>query len=180
MGIGLMYLGVSEPMSHYVYPALPTIVNKAKDAQLATFLHWGIHAWSIFALAGLILAYFSFRYKLPLSIRSGFCPILKERIYGPIGDVVDVGRIPARQLPATLSPNANQQHVQPTLHLLSLVRLNQRLVSLRLHAPYSLYGKQDMTDVMIFCEETGGKNRLPLLEIPSESCTIQIICVSLQ
>ena len=86
----------------------------------------------------------------------------------------------AAELPATLSPNASQQHVQPTLHLLSLVRLNQRLVSLRLHAPYSLYGKQDMTDVMIFCEETGGKNRLPLLEIPSESCTIQIICVSLQ
>ena len=81
MGIGLMYFGVSEPMSHYVYPALPSIVNKAKDAQLATFFHWGIHAWSIFALAGLILAYFSFRYKLPLSIRSGLYPILKERIY---------------------------------------------------------------------------------------------------
>ena len=79
MGIGLMYFGVSEPMSHYVYPA-----------QLATFFHWGIHAWSIFALAGLILAYFSYRYKLPLSIRSGLYPILKERIYGPIGDVVDV------------------------------------------------------------------------------------------
>ena len=90
MGIGLMYFGVSEPMSHYVYPALPSIVNKAKDAQLATFFHWGIHGWSIFALAGLILAYFSYRYKLPLSIRSGLYPILKERIYGPIGDVVDV------------------------------------------------------------------------------------------
>ena len=90
MGIGLMYFGVAEPMSHYVYPALPGIENPAKDAQLATFFHWGIHAWSIFALMGLVLAYFSFRYKLPLSIRSGLYPILGDRIHGKVGDVVDV------------------------------------------------------------------------------------------
>ena len=90
MGIGLMYFGVAEPMSHYVYPALPGIENPAKDAQLATFFHWGIHAWSIFALMGLVLAYFSFRYKLPLSIRSGLYPILGDRIHGKMGDVVDV------------------------------------------------------------------------------------------
>ncbi len=90
MGIGLMYFGVSEPMSHYVNPALPDMVNPAKEAQLATFFHWGFHAWAIFAIMGLILAYFSFRYKLPLSIRSGLYPLLKERINGPIGDIVDV------------------------------------------------------------------------------------------
>ncbi|MDP4057637.1 BCCT family transporter, partial [Escherichia coli] len=81
---------VAEPMSHYVNPALPSMVNRAKEAQLATFFHWGIHAWSIFAVMGLILAYFSFRYKLPLSIRSGLYPILKERINGKIGDIVDI------------------------------------------------------------------------------------------
>lgn len=90
MGIGLMYFGVAEPMSHYVNPALPGTLNPAKEAQLATFFHWGLHAWAIFATMGLILAYFSFRYKLPLAIRSGLYPILKERIYGPIGDVVDI------------------------------------------------------------------------------------------
>lgn len=89
MGIGLMYFGVAEPMSHYVNPAFTTIVNPAKEAQLATFFHWGIHAWSIFAIMGLILAYFSFRYRLPLAIRSGLYPILGERIKGPIGNVVD-------------------------------------------------------------------------------------------
>lgn len=89
MGIGLMYFGVAEPMSHYVHPALPTTVNPAKDAQLATFFHWGIHAWGIFAIMGLILAYFSFRYHLPLSIRSGLYPILGERIKGSIGNIVD-------------------------------------------------------------------------------------------
>lgn len=90
MGIGLMFFSVAEPMSHYVSPALPNIANPAKESQLATFFHWGLHAWSIFALMGLILAYFSFRYKLPLTIRSGFYPLLGERIKGRIGDVVDV------------------------------------------------------------------------------------------
>ncbi|MCR4851993.1 MAG: BCCT family transporter [Prevotella sp.] len=91
MGIGLMYYGVAEPMSHYVEPALPaTTVNPAKDAQLATFFHWGLHAWGIFGVMGLILAYFSFRYKLPLAVRSGLYPLLRDRINGPIGDVVDV------------------------------------------------------------------------------------------
>jgi choline/glycine/proline betaine transport protein len=90
MGIGLMYFGVAEPMSHYVNPALPTVANPAKDAQLATFFHWGIHAWGVYAIMGLILAYFSFRYKLPLSVRSGLYPLLKDRINGPIGDAVDI------------------------------------------------------------------------------------------
>lgn len=91
MGIGLMYYGVAEPMSHYVNPALPTAtINPAKDAQLATFFHWGLHAWGIFGIMGLILAYFSFRYKLPLAVRSGLYPLLRHRINGPIGDIVDV------------------------------------------------------------------------------------------
>jgi len=91
MGIGLMYYGVAEPMSHYVNPALPdATMNPAKDAQLATFFHWGLHAWGIFGVMGLILAYFSFRYKLPLAVRSGLYPLLRDKINGPIGDVVDV------------------------------------------------------------------------------------------
>ncbi len=91
MGIGLMYYGVAEPMSHYVEPALPeSTVNPAKEAQLATFFHWGLHAWGIFGVMGLIIAYFSFRYKLPLAVRSGLYPLFRERINGPIGDVADV------------------------------------------------------------------------------------------
>ncbi|MFA6728602.1 MAG: BCCT family transporter [Prevotella sp.] len=90
MGIGLMYFGVAEPMSHYVSPSLPSIANRAKEAQLATFFHWGIHAWSVFAIMGLILAYFSFRYKLPLAIRSALYPLLGKRINGVVGNIVDV------------------------------------------------------------------------------------------
>ena len=90
MGIGLMYFGVAEPMSHFVNPALPHTLQPAKEAQVATFFHWGLHAWAVFAIMGLILAYFSFRYRLPLAIRSGLYPLLKEKINGPIGDVVDI------------------------------------------------------------------------------------------
>lgn len=90
LGIGLMYFGVAEPMAHYVNPAISAAVNPAKEAQLQTFFHWGIHAWAVYASLGLILAYFSFRYKLPLSIRSGLFPILKQRIHGPIGAAADV------------------------------------------------------------------------------------------
>lgn len=92
MGIGLMYFGVAEPMSHYIDPAFADrpIALRAKDAQLYTFFHWGIHAWSIYGLVGLSLAYFTYRYRLPLSLRSCFYPILKERIDGKAGDIIDM------------------------------------------------------------------------------------------
>lgn len=90
MGIGLMYFGVAETMSHYANPALADTLQPAKEAQLYTFFHWGIHAWAIYATMGLILAYFAYRYKLPLAIRSALYPLLKEKINGPIGNIVDI------------------------------------------------------------------------------------------
>lgn len=92
MGIGLMYFGVAEPMSHYSDPTFKdlSVVERAKDAQLYTFFHWGIHAWAIYAVVGLSLAYFAYRYRLPLSLRSCFYPIFKDKINGRAGDVVDM------------------------------------------------------------------------------------------
>lgn len=90
MGIGLMYFGVAETISHYANPAVADTVQRAKEAQLYTFFHWGIHAWAIYAVMGLILAYFAYRYNLPLAIRSGLYPLLKDKINGPIGNIVDV------------------------------------------------------------------------------------------
>lgn len=91
MGIGLMYFSVSEPISHFSDPTFGQLdqVGRAKSAQLYTFFHWGIHAWAIYGVVGLSLAYFTYRYKLPLSLRSCFYPILKERINGPAGDAID-------------------------------------------------------------------------------------------
>lgn len=92
MGIGLMYFGVGEPMSHFAAPpeAAPLTIAAQREAMSVTFFHWGIHAWAIYAVVGLSLAYFGHRYNLPLTIRSGLYPLLKGRINGPIGHVVDI------------------------------------------------------------------------------------------
>jgi len=91
MGIGLMYFSVSEPVSHFSEEAFRDLpaVQRAKNAQVYTFFHWGIHAWAIYATVGLSLAYFAYRYKLPLSLRSCFYPILKNKINGVVGNAID-------------------------------------------------------------------------------------------
>jgi choline/glycine/proline betaine transport protein len=92
MGIGLMFFGVAEPVMHFLSP--PTgqagTVDAAREAMIITFFHWGLHAWSIYAIVALILAYFSFRHGLPLTLRSALYPLIGERIYGPIGHAVDI------------------------------------------------------------------------------------------
>jgi choline/glycine/proline betaine transport protein len=92
MGIGLMYYAVGEPVSHFMAPptAEPRSIEATRQAMAVTFFHWGIHAWAIYAVVGLSLAYFGYRYNLPLTIRSGLYPLLKERINGPVGHAVDI------------------------------------------------------------------------------------------
>lgn len=92
MGIGLMYFGVAEGISHFssFSAEVQDVSSRAKEAQLYTFFHWGIHAWSVYAVVGLTLAYFTYRYKLPLSLRSALYPLLKDKIYGRAGDFIDI------------------------------------------------------------------------------------------
>ena len=92
MGIGLMYFSVAEPMTHYTSEAFSesNYEIRAKNAQLYTFFHYGIHAWAIYGLVGLSLAYFAFRYKLPLSLRSCLYPLLKDKMTGNWGTTIDV------------------------------------------------------------------------------------------
>ncbi len=92
MGIGLMFFGVAEPVMHYASPPVGEggTAAAARDAMRITFFHWGVHAWAIYAVVALSLAYFSFRHNLPLTIRSALYPLIGERIYGPIGHAVDI------------------------------------------------------------------------------------------
>ena len=92
MGIGLMFFGVAEPVMHYMSPpaGTPETVQAAKEALRITFFHWGLHAWAVYAIVALILAFFSYRHGLPLTLRSALYPIIGDRIYGPIGHAVDV------------------------------------------------------------------------------------------
>lgn len=91
MGIGLMFFGVAEPVMHYASPPVgdPETLEAARQAMKITFFHWGMHAWAIYAVVALSLAYFAFRHNLPLSIRSALYPLIGERIYGPAGHAVD-------------------------------------------------------------------------------------------
>ncbi|MDG4812595.1 choline BCCT transporter BetT [Hydrogenovibrio sp. 3SP14C1] len=92
MGIGLMFFGVAEPVMHFLAPPVgdPQTVDAARQAMKITFFHWGLHAWAIYAIVALILAFFSYRHGLPLTMRSALYPLIGERIYGPIGHAVDV------------------------------------------------------------------------------------------
>ncbi|MCY4461032.1 MAG: BCCT family transporter [Albidovulum sp.] len=105
VGIGLLFFGIAEPMFYFDntapwgYPNNPfadlegvTAMDEQRAvlAMRVTYFHWGFHAWAVYVVVGLCLAYFGFRKKLPLTLRSSLHPIIGERIYGPIGHAVDL------------------------------------------------------------------------------------------
>ena len=105
MGIGLMFYGVSEPLSHFSAAVAPDAgspeswaplggaAGNAEEARrlsmAATIYHWALHPWAIYAIVALSLALFSFNKGLPLSMRSIFYPILGERVWGWPGHIID-------------------------------------------------------------------------------------------
>lgn len=93
MGIGLVFWGAAEPLSHYMSPPLAEGATNAsqKEAMRYTFFHWGIHAWGIYALVALALAYFNFRKGEPGLISATLKPVLgKKAMEGKLGTLVDV------------------------------------------------------------------------------------------
>lgn len=109
MGIGLMFYGVSEPMSHFQSSLGGTTVEEGMRtdwaplagaegdtaaarslAMAATIYHWGLHPWAIYAVLALGLAIFSYNKGLPLTVRSIFYPLLGERVWGWWGHVIDI------------------------------------------------------------------------------------------
>ena len=105
VGIGLLFFGIAEPMFYFDntapwgYPNNPfadlaqvTAMNetRAAYAMRVTYFHWGFHGWAVYVMIGLCLAYFGFRKKLPLTLRSALYPVLGDRIFGPVGHAVDL------------------------------------------------------------------------------------------
>lgn len=92
MGIGIMFWSVAEPVYHFLSPPMAEsgTVEAARQAMSFTYIHWGFHAWGIYAIVGLALAFFAFNRGLPLSFRSIFQPILGDRIKGWPGDIIDI------------------------------------------------------------------------------------------
>lgn len=93
MGIGLVFYGVSEPLSHFASPR-PGVTGEegqlAQQAMSQTFLHWGFHAWAIYVVVGLALAYAIHRRGRPISIRWALEPLLGKRVRGGWGNLIDV------------------------------------------------------------------------------------------
>jgi glycine betaine transporter len=94
MGIGLVFWGVAEPLSHYGTPpynlAEPRTPDAAELGMRYAFFHWGFHAWAVYAVIALCLAYFNFRREQGGIISSIFRPILGDRVDGPIGKTIDI------------------------------------------------------------------------------------------
>ncbi|KFZ38098.1 choline transporter [Shewanella mangrovi] len=120
MGIGLMFFGIGEPVMHFLAPpdADPQTLEAAREALKITFFHWGLHAWAIYAVVALSLAYFSYRHKLPLLPRSALYPLIGDRIYGPIGHTVDTLAVIGTVLGVATSLGFGVAQVNSGLHYL--------------------------------------------------------------
>lgn len=96
MGIGLMFWSVAEPVAYYTEwfgsPLnIPGGTDEARTAAMgATMYHWGLHPWAIYGVVALSLAFFSYNKGLPLTIRSTFYPLLGDRVWGWMGDLIDI------------------------------------------------------------------------------------------
>lgn len=96
MGVGLVFWGVAEPLDHYVNPKPGVTGTDSLLAQIGlaqTYVHWGIHAWAVYAVIGLGLGYAIHRKGRPVSIRWALEPLLGDRVKGRLGDVIDVAAI---------------------------------------------------------------------------------------
>lgn len=95
IGIDLMFFSVAEPITQYMNP--PTgpgqTIEAARQAINLTIFHYGLTGWCMYALVGIALGYFSYRYNLPLTIRSALYPIFGDKINGVIGHLVDIAAI---------------------------------------------------------------------------------------
>src|SRR5690625_5286711 len=92
MGIGLVFWGVAEPVSHFFDPATgePETGAAAAESLRFTFFHWGLHPWGVYALIALTLAFFKFRKNAPGTISATFEPLIGERTKGWIGKTIDI------------------------------------------------------------------------------------------
>ena len=122
MGIGLMFWGVAEPISHFTAPPHGLAVPETREAALLamqySYFHWALHPWAIYAVTGIIIAYFSYRRDLPVLISSAFTPLLGKAVHGPIGKAIDGLAIIATLFGTATSLGLGAQQVNSGLNFL--------------------------------------------------------------
>jgi betaine/carnitine transporter, BCCT family len=151
MGIGLMFFGVSEPLSHYgtalggislgedgvrtdwapLGGAEGSIAEARRLGMAATIFHWGLHPWAIYAVVALALALFSYNKGLPLTLRSAFYPIFGDRVWGWPGHLIDILAVFATIFGLATSLGIGAQQASAGLdHLFGLGTSNTALIFL--------------------------------------------------
>ncbi|MBQ9068057.1 MAG: BCCT family transporter [Eggerthellaceae bacterium] len=93
MGVGLVFWGVAEPLSHYIAPMSgiePLSEEAARFSLRSCFVHWGLHPWSTYAIVGLALGYFGFRLRKESLVSSTLEPVLRKQSRGAVGIIIDV------------------------------------------------------------------------------------------
>ncbi len=129
MGIGILFWSVGEPVLHFVSPPSGTgsTVFAAQKSMQYTFLHWGFHAWGIYALVGMSLAFFTFNKKLPLTISSVFYPLIGDRIHGGLGKSINILAVVATLFGLATSLGLGVQQVSAGLSHLTGIEDNTTL-----------------------------------------------------
>ncbi|MFC7392329.1 glycine betaine uptake BCCT transporter [Scopulibacillus cellulosilyticus] len=121
MGIGLVFYGVAEPLSHYMDPPYgkPGTEDAAGTAMRYSIFHWGLHPWGIYAIIALALAYFKFRKGAPGTISATFQPILGDRTNGWIGKLIDIIAVFATIFGVATSLGLGAAQINGGLHYLN-------------------------------------------------------------
>ena len=122
VGIGLMFFGVLEPVTHALNPPLgvdPADVDTSRAIGMsAAIMHWGLHAWAIYAVVGLSLAFFCFNRGMPLTLRSAFFPLFGTSVWGPLGHFVDIVAVLATLFGLAVSLGYGAEQIAAGLHYL--------------------------------------------------------------
>ena len=131
MGVGLIFWGVAEPVTHFATPPVGPggTPEAARDAMVLTNFHWGLHAWAIYAMAGLVLAYFSFRKGTPYLPGSPLRFAFRGAWTGPVAEAADFVGVVAVAIGVAGSLGMGVFQVQTGLHEISGVSNESTMVS---------------------------------------------------
>jgi len=121
IAVGVYTLGVAEPMAYYRkgYKLngrgdVPNDDERAQQALLQTFYHWGLHAWAPYITVALGLGIVCYRWNMPLTMRSAFYPLLGNLIYSPVGDIIDAVSIACTTFGVCTSLGLGVDQISPT------------------------------------------------------------------
>ncbi|RIO43849.1 BCCT family transporter [Staphylococcus hyicus] len=120
MGIGLVFYGAAEPLAHFASPpnADPKSTAAFTESLRSTFFHWGFHAWAVYGVVALALAYAQFRKGEPGLLSKTLRPILGDRVDGPIGTFIDVLAVFATVVGVAVSLGMGALQIAGGLHYL--------------------------------------------------------------